>query len=148
MFIVTFKHDSIIVKRKYLSWPGGLYNYDIYWSLPHLDIKGVIKACDKGAGIIILKYIEYAKACYKHLTSSQSGWNPYYLQVDALEVERSEIQTKNTLLVALEKNIILEDESHAINAKDIEASRFYCNFKVHKKNEHGQTPPDRQIISG
>ena len=63
----------------------------------------VIKACDKGAGIIILDYNEYVKACYKHLTSSQSEGNPYYTQVDALEVERSKAQIENTLLEALEK---------------------------------------------
>ena len=32
--------------------------------------------------------------------------------------------------------------------KDKEPSRFYSNFKVHKKHEHGLTPPERPIISG
>jgi len=108
----------------------------------------VIKACDKGAGIIILDYSEYVKACYKHLTSSQSEGNPYYTQVDALEVERSKAQIENTLLEALKDNIISQDEFHAMNPKDKEPGRFYCNFKVHKKHEHGQTPPERPIISG
>ena len=35
-----------------------------------------------------------------------------------------------------------------MNPKDKEPSRFYCNFKVHKKHEHGQTTPERPIISG
>ena len=108
----------------------------------------VIKACDKGAGIIILDYSEYVKACYKHLTSSQSEGNPYYTQVDALEVERSKAQIESTLLEALKDNIISQDEFHAMNPKDKEPGRFYCNFKVHKKHEHGQTPPERPIISG
>ena len=108
----------------------------------------VIQACDKGAGIIILDYSEYVKACYKHLTSSQSEGNPYYTQVDALEVERSKAQIENTLLEALKNNIISQDEFHAMNPKDKEPGRFYCNFKVHKKHEHGQTPPERPIISG
>ncbi len=94
----------------------------------------VIKACDKGAGIIILDYSEYVRACYTHLTSSQSEGNPYYTQVDALEVERSKVQIENTLLEALKNNVISQDEFHAMNAKDKEPSRFYCNFKVHKKH--------------
>ena len=97
----------------------------------------VIKACDKGAGIIILEYNEYVKACYKHLTSSQSEGNPYYTQVDALKVERSKGQIESTLQVALKNIIISQDELNAMNAKDKEASQFYCNFKVHKKHEHG-----------
>ena len=69
----------------------------------------VIKACDKGAGIIILDYNEYVKACYIHLTSSQSEGNPYYTQVDALEVERSKAQIEYTLLEALKNNIISQN---------------------------------------
>ena len=49
----------------------------------------VIKACDKGAGIIILNYSDYMKACYRHLGSEQSENHPYYTQVDEFEVERS-----------------------------------------------------------
>ena len=82
------------------------------------------------------------------LISSQSEGNPYCTQVDALEVKRSKAQIENTLLEALENNFISEDEYHAMNPKDKEPSRFYCNFKVHKKHEHGQTHPERSIISG
>ena len=32
----------------------------------------VIKACDKGAGIIILNFDNYLKACYSHLWSEQA----------------------------------------------------------------------------
>ena len=35
-----------------------------------------------------------------------------------------------------------------MNPKDKYPSRFYCNCKLHKKHEHGQTPPERPIISG
>ena len=55
----------------------------------------VLKACDKGAGILYLDYNEYVKACYKHLTSSQSDGNFYYTQVDALEVERNKAQIEH-----------------------------------------------------
>ena len=106
----------------------------------------VVKACDKGAGIIILDYNEYVKTCYIHLNSSQSDGNPYYTQVDALEVQRSKAHIEYSLLEALKNNIISQDEFYSMNANDKEPSRFYCNFKVHKKHEHGQTPPEHPII--
>jgi hypothetical protein len=34
--------------------------------------KIVIKACNKGAGILILDFNDYLKACYQHLTSELS----------------------------------------------------------------------------
>ena len=49
--------------------------------------KTVIKKCDKGAGIIILTYEEYMKACYNHLTSEQQPGHPYYSPVSAVEIE-------------------------------------------------------------
>ena len=112
------------------------------------DKQIVIKACDKGAGIIVLDYNKYVKACYQHLTSCQSENEPYYSQVDALEVERSKAKIENTLKEALQNNIISQEEFHGMSANDKEPARFYCNFKVHKKHEHGETPPERPIISG
>ena len=108
----------------------------------------VIKACDKGAGIIILDYDKYVKACYTHLTSHQSVNSPYYSQVSALEVEGSKKKIEYTLKEALKNKIISNEEFHAMNANEKEPGRFYCNFKVHKKHEHGETPPMRPIISG
>ena len=55
----------------------------------------VIKACDKGAGIIILDYSDYMQACYSHLTSFQTENRPYYTQVDDFEVERGKKQNQN-----------------------------------------------------
>ena len=49
----------------------------------------VIKACDKGAGVIILNYDEYMRSCYAHLTSFQFENKPYYNQVDEFEIERT-----------------------------------------------------------
>ena len=37
----------------------------------------VIKACVTGAGIIILNYTDYMKACYSHLSSYQAENKPY-----------------------------------------------------------------------
>ena len=36
------------------------------------------------------------------------------------------------VLEALKNNIISQDEFHAMNPKDKEPGRFYCNFKVQK----------------
>ena len=110
--------------------------------------KIVIKACDKGAGIIILNYTDYMKACYKHLVSKQSENQPYYTQVHELEVESSKAKIDSLLKEALENNTISKDEYIGMAAADKEPGRFYCNFKVHKQHKHNETPPERPIISG
>ena len=54
-----------------------------------------IKACDKGAGIMILDFKSYMKACYDHLLSSQpnpeEGAEPnmYYKKEDEFALERA-----------------------------------------------------------
>ena len=35
-----------------------------------------------------------------------------------------------------------------MNTEDKDPAKFYCNFKVHKQNEHNDIPPVRAIISG
>ena len=62
----------------------------------------------RGSRFITLDYKGHVEACYKHLTSQSEG-NPYYTQVDALEEERSKAQIENTLLEAIETNIISQD---------------------------------------
>ena len=52
----------------------------------------VIKACDKGAGIIILNYNRYMQACYKHLLSKTEDDIPYYSKVDYLAVDRAKLK--------------------------------------------------------
>ena len=49
----------------------------------------VIRACDKGAGVIILDFNEYLRACYLHLTSEVKPGQPYYSPVDEFEIERA-----------------------------------------------------------
>ena len=108
----------------------------------------VIKACDKGAGLIKLDYPEYMKACYKHLSSTNPEQSPYYSQVDGLEVERTKTKIETILKDAIQNNIITMDEYEGIIAYDKEPGRFYCNFKVHKQHEQNKAPPERPIISG
>ena len=66
----------------------------------------VIKACDKGAGLIKLDYPEYMRACYKHLLSKQSETQSYYTQVDELEVDISKKKIDDIIKKSFENNII------------------------------------------
>ena len=63
----------------------------------------VIKACEKGAGIIILDFNEYLRACYQHLKSKISPGNPYYSEVNILDIEKSKTEIQGILKEALEK---------------------------------------------
>ena len=56
------------------------------------DRKIVIKPCDKGAGILILDFEDYLKACYTHLTAEASSGEPYYSPVNVLEIEKNKNQ--------------------------------------------------------
>ena len=111
-----------------------------------------IKPCDKGAGIIILVFTEYIRACEEHLSGEQvqsdGSRKPYYKKVkeDALE----EIRNKVNLVVeeAFDNNILSKIEYDAMRADEKAAARFYATFKVHKKHEAGKAPPERPIISG
>ena len=59
------------------------------------DRKVVIRACDKGAGIIILNFEDYVKSGYEHLTSQQSHGEPYYSPASYLELEQAKRKIKN-----------------------------------------------------
>lgn len=110
----------------------------------------VIKACDKGAGIIILNFDDYLKACYSHLWSEQAhedgASKPYYNKVDDFEIERAKRRIINVLDVGLNSQIITQQEYNEMNPEDKDVGRFYCNFKVHKNYNH--IPPVRPINSG
>ena len=107
----------------------------------------VIKACDKGAGIIILDFDDYVKACYEHLTSEVSPGKPYYSLVNALDVDKTKLKITNVIKEGLDKNIISKSEFEAMNPEEKDVGRFYCNFKVHKPHEHKKAPPVRPITS-
>ena len=107
------------------------------------DRKIVIKACDKGAGIIILNFKDYMQACYEHLLSKTKDGRAYYSQVDAMTVEKAKHNIKVVLEEALEKGVISKTEFDAMSADEKEPGRFYSNFKVHKKGI-----PVRPILSG
>ena len=108
----------------------------------------IIKPCDKGAGILILDLKEYMRACYEHLLSTQSNKTAYYQRVEDLELERAKAKIRNVLEEALNNKIITDDEFKAMDPEDKNASKFYCNFKIHKQHTPMQAPPPRPIISG
>ena len=65
----------------------------------------VVKACDKGAGILILNYNDYLKACYQHLSSKTADKKNYYRQVDDFETNRAKSRINTVLKEGLNKGI-------------------------------------------
>ena len=113
----------------------------------------ILKAADKGAGIVILDFKDYMKACYTHLLSSvpnETSDQPsmYYQAVNEFALEEAKTKILDVLKEALEKELITKSEFTAMNPEKKDPSNFYCNFKVHKQSEHVEIPPVRPIISG
>ena len=112
----------------------------------------VIKPCDKGAGIIILDYPVYMRACYQHLTSEKvmgdGEIKQYYLRVNDIELERTKTKIRNVVQEGLDKEILSKEEYDAMLADDKDAAKLYCTFKVHKDHEPMTAPPPRPIVSG
>jgi non-homologous end joining protein Ku len=69
-----------------------------------------IKPCDKGAGMIILDFPEYMRACYEHLLSEkvmEDGVSKkYYSRVEEIELERTKLKIRNLLDEGLENDIL------------------------------------------
>ena len=107
-----------------------------------------MKACDKGAGIIILYFNDYVKACYEHLISKTPDGQPYYLQVNELDIEKTKNEIDNLLKEGLENKIITKNKFDAMSVENKGPARFYCNFKVHKTHNYKEAPLVRPITSG
>ena len=112
----------------------------------------VIKPCDKGAGILILDFEEYMKACYEHLievkTNTLGEEIKYYEQVDDFEVERSKKKIKDFLQQGLDAQILTKEEFSAMDPSNMKIARFYATFKLHKPHKENSAPPLRPIVSG
>jgi hypothetical protein len=112
----------------------------------------VIKPCDKGAGIIILDYPVYMRACYEHLSSEKTigdeGSKKYYSMVEKIELEKSKSEIRNLVQEGFDTDILSKEEYNAMLSDDKEAAKFYCTFKVHKSHEPMTAPPPRPIVSG
>ena len=70
----------------------------------------LVKACDKGAGIIILDFNIYLKACYDHLLEKQickgGQESNYYVKVNDYEIDKSKSIIKPVIDKALEDQIM------------------------------------------
>ena len=104
-----------------------------------------IKPCDKGAGIIILNFTDYTKACYEHSESKQNE-TLYYSKVGDAKLEDAKKAIQHLIEEGLGNNYLTTSEFQAMKHEGKGPSRFYCNFKVHKQYEH--VPPVRPIVSG
>ena len=108
----------------------------------------VIRPCDKGAGIIILDFQEYIKACENHLGSKTKTEVPYYVKADARTLEEAKEAIENIVKEGFDNDIINKDEYKAmLPEEDIKPGRFYATFKVHKTYTPGTAPPERAIVS-
>ena len=110
----------------------------------------IIKQCDKGAGIMIMNFSDYMKAAKEHLEETMEDKNgntkPYYTKVHAGVFEAAKNKLMDLLNSGYDNEIITKQEFEAMCPEGKTASRFYCNFKIHKTHEH--VPPVRAIISG
>ena len=111
-----------------------------------------IKACDKGAGVIILDFNEYMRACYMHLSSQQlqpdGSLKQRFNLVDEFQIIKAKEALTKLLEEGLDNKFITNEEFSAMDPENKDLARFYCNFKVHKEYEHKKAPPPRPIISG
>ena len=107
--------------------------------------KIVIKPYDKGAGIIILDFDEYMRACNGHLNSEQSNGEgdkkPCYTKVEESKLEEAKFKLTNLIQEAFDNKIITEGEFQAMDPKNKVPGRLYCTFKVHKNHKESKAPP-------
>ena len=74
----------------------------------------VIKPCDKGAGMIILDYPVYMRACYEHLaaekTMGDGETKPYYIRVIEIELEITKSKSRSRVQEVLDKRVLSKEE--------------------------------------
>ena len=67
--------------------------------------------------------------------------------LEPVTVQKVAVEIENILKEALDNKIISREEYTAMRSECDKPSKFYCNFKIHKKHKHGETPPVRPIVS-
>ena len=116
------------------------------------DRKITIKPCDKGAGIMILNFEEYLRACTSHLESTQIQPNgeeaPYYEKVTENSFKEAQDEIQKLLEEGFNNEYITKEEFDAMKPFEKTPGKFYCTFKVHKPHIENKAPPERPIISG
>ena len=110
--------------------------------------KLIIKVCDKGAGIIVLDFDSYMKACHDHLKSKTPDGESYYLPVNQSALNVANNKLSKLLQEGLENEYITKEEYDAMLGSNMNPGKFYSIFKVHKEHKQGDLPPVRPIVSG
>ena len=93
----------------------------------------IIKAADKGAGIVIVNFKDYMKSCYNHLSStlpnqsSEEAPKTYYAPVNEFALEEAKTKILGVLDESLETNIITKEEYSEMNSENKDPAKFYCN---------------------
>ena len=110
-----------------------------------------IKQCDKGAGVFIVDFDDYVKSCDSHLKEEQidekGNKKKYYREVDQETIQEASSKIKLLLEEGIDNQWLSKQEYEAMWPEGKKASKFYCNFKVHKDHDHGELPPVRPIVS-
>ena len=110
-----------------------------------------IMACDKGAGIIILDFNEYMRACYTHLSSEQiqadGSSKPYYMKINEMQIGKAKQNIQYIIEEGLHHGYISQEEYNEMDPENKDFGRFYSNFKVHKEHTPMSAPPPRPIVS-
>ena len=73
---------------------------------------------------------------------------PYYTKTDQKRVDSAKNILENIKIEAEDNDIITHEEHKAMCPNGKQLAKFYCNFNVHKRHDHGTTPPERPIVSG
>ena len=93
----------------------------------------MIKRCDKGAGIIVLDFEEYMRACNVHLQSKLKTKNgstqTYYTKVDQHAFQGAKNKLKKLLEEGLDHKYLTKDEFEAMNPE----GKILPNFIAHLK---------------
>ena len=117
----------------------------------------IIKPADKGAGILVMNYLDYIQSCEQHLMSTQPQPSSslqtsptslrYYTYSSEKELKETQSKILNTLQSGLDNKWISKDEYTAMDPSDSGPGKFYQIFKVHKPHPLSLSP-GRPIISG
>ena len=118
----------------------------------------IIKPADKGAGILVMNYLDYIQSCEQHLMSTQPQPSSslqtsptslrYYTYSSEKELKETQSKILNTLQSGLDNKWISKDEYTAMDPSDSGPGKFYQIFKVHKPHPPLSLSPGRPIISG
>ena len=111
--------------------------------------KIVIKPCDKGAGLCITNFEDYAKSVRDHLESkAECSDVKCYREITKAELEKFKVEIDMNLKMGHATKQISDDEFAAMKTGDKGPGKIYHLFKVHKAHEPPNLPPGRPIVSG